>query len=104
MEDREPKVEVLPAAGIDGENNLMYSFKAISADDDDETTTDSDLGILNNHLAMNQHALKNARSVMSICALANTACKLIETRRKVKKLAYGQGLNSRFSRAIEVLE
>ena len=81
----------------------LEPFKAVEEPDDDKVTTTSDLGILNNHLAMCSAVLPNVRTVAGLCALSATVCKLIETRRKVKKLAYGN-LGDKGGRTFEVLE
>ena len=81
----------------------LEPFKPVEESDDDKTTTISDLVVLNNHLAMCSAVLPHVRTVTGLCALSATVCKLIETRRKVKKLAYGN-LGDKSGRTFEVLE
>lgn len=88
MTEKTIQPEVLPAEA-EKIKSLLYETLPVTLEDDDDATTKSDLAHINNHLAMNDAALKNVRSVMTMCALANSACKLIETRRKVKKLPFG---------------
>jgi hypothetical protein len=78
--------EVLPAV-ITYE---LEAFEPVTEQDDDKTTTRSDLALLNNHLAYCNFALPAIRTVAGLCMLSNTVTKLIETRRKVKKLEYGK--------------
>lgn len=92
MAEKTIQPEILPAEA-EKLQSLLYQTVAVSLEDDDDATTKSDLAHINNHLAMNDAALKNVRSVVTMCALANTACKLIETRRKVKKLPFGTNAN-----------
>lgn len=96
--------EVLPAL----KDSLSYEleqFTPIREEDSDRNTTVSDLQLLNNHLSMCNAALPNVRTLAGLCVLSNTVCKLIETRRKVKKLSYGEPTASRSTqRAFEILE
>lgn len=70
-------------------NYELQPFKPVDEAADDEATTEADLSILNNHLAMCDGALPKVRTIAGLCALSATACKLIELRRKVKKLPLG---------------
>lgn len=82
------KVEVLPAT-VEIKLDALYEVTPVSVECDDDTTTSADLAMINNHLMMNDLMLRNTRSIVSMCALAASACKLIELRRKVKKLQLG---------------
>lgn len=95
------KTEVLPA--LQDDSYTLEPFSPISESDSDAATTQSDLAMLNNHLAMCSMALPSIRTVAGLCVLSTTVTKLIETRRKVKKLAYGDP-GSKGGRAFEVLE
>lgn len=95
------KTEILPA--ITEESYTLEQFTPVGVNDSDATTTESDLAILNNHLALCSMALPSIRTVAGLCVLSTTVTKLIETRRKVKKLAYGDP-GSKGGRAFEVLE
>lgn len=81
----------------------LEPFTPVSEEDSDKQTTASDLAILNNHLAMCSGALPHVRTVDSLCSLSSTVCKLIETRRRVKKLQLGDNGSSK-GRTFEVLE
>lgn len=87
-DNKNPKVEVLPA-NVDIKLDALYEVAPVSLECDDDETTSADLAMLNNHLMMNDLMLRNTRSIVSMCALAASACKLIELRRKVKKLQLG---------------
>ncbi len=80
----------------------LRPFVAITESDTDKLTTESDLNILNNHLELCNAALPSVHSIVGLCMLSTTVTKLIETRRKVKKLAYGS--SSASSKVYEVLE
>ena len=93
--------ELLPAK--EEINYELEAYQPILEQDNEQATTISDLSILNNHLAMCTAALPNIRTIGSLCMLSATVCKLIETRRKVKKLPFGDG-NKGAGRVFEVIE
>lgn len=99
--DAAHKTEILPAVTEDA--YPLEPFTPIGVNDTDHTTTESDLAILNNHLALCSMALPSIRTVAGLCVLSTTVTKLIEARRKVKKLAYGDSNGKRGS-AFEVIE
>jgi hypothetical protein len=81
----------------------LESFTAITEEDTDKQTTASDLAVLNNHLAMCSAVLPHVRTIDSLCSLSSTVCKLIETRRRVKKLQLGASDTNK-GRTFEILE
>lgn len=94
--------EVLPTL----DNQIKYElepFKPINEQDSDKEATVSDLALLNNHLAMCDAALSSVKTISGLCLLSATVCKLIETRRKVKKLSFGNSTPSS-GRVFEVIE
>lgn len=98
--DDEENTESTPIAKYNPENlpaisreNLGYElepFKPIDEQASDKETTISDLALINNHLAVHNHFLPHVRTIKSLCAMSITVTKLIEMRRKVKKLQLGQ--------------
>jgi hypothetical protein len=101
VEESTNKTEVLPA--LQDDSYTLEAFTPIGVDAADHETTASDLAILNNHLALCSMALPSIRTVAGLCVLSTTVTKLIEARRKVKKLAYGDSNGKRGS-AFEVIE
>lgn len=71
-------------------NHDIKPFKEVLESDDDKVTTESDLTILNNVLAIQHAAAMRSNTVDGIIKLAGSLYKGIELRRKVKKLALGQ--------------
>lgn len=92
--------EVLPAPA-----QSRTDFTPIDYDANDKQTTIADLEQLNDLLDFCHQALPCLRTMSGLKDLSNTVCKLIETRRNVKKLPYG-ALKSvqRQGRTIETLE
>jgi len=91
-----PDEEFLPAVNNPDANVLvpvgdyaMREFIAVEEDDTDKQTTIADVAILNNQLALCHAASFKINNLVALCALSNTVIKLIEARRKVKKLQYG---------------
>ena len=82
----------------------IEEFIAVRESDDDVKTTTADLVELNAFLAATHAALPMVRTVAGLCMLANTACKLIERRRKVKKLPIGESVNKKGGRVYEIYE
>lgn len=82
----------------------LKEFIPVEETDSDTQTTKSDLAQLNNHLAMCNASLPYVRSIDSLCRLSDTVCKLIEVRRKVKKLDYGSNNKGSSGRAFEVID
>lgn len=68
----------------------LEQFTAVTEEADDKETTISDLQILNNHMAMVNGILPHLRTADMLFKSAQTAIKLVEARRKVKKLEYGK--------------
>ena len=97
MKAKEPEVIIENAKQL-----ALRPFVAISESDNDKATTESDLNILNNHLELCNAALPSVHSIVGLCMLSATVTKLIETRRKVKKLALGASSGN--SKVYEVLE
>lgn len=81
----------------------LRPFLPVDEKSTDSETTTSDLNILNNHLEMCDLALPSVKTVAGLCMLSATVAKLIEVRRKVKKLDYG-ARNGSVGRTFEVLE
>ncbi len=79
---------ILPALADEITYNLK-EFIPINEEDSDKDTTESDLNFLNNHLAICDGLLPHIKTLDGLCSLSNTVCKLIEVRRKVKKLEFG---------------
>lgn len=96
---KQTDVEVLPALA---DSYQVSSFTPVNEADDDKTTTQSDLDMLNNHLAACAAALPKVYTIGSLCMLSATVAKLIEVRRKVKKLPYGNSAGT--SRTFEWIE
>ena len=67
----------------------LEDFIPVQESSDDKKTTESDLALLNNMLAMLNGALPNIRTLDSLIDINAAVNKTIETRRKVKKLQYG---------------
>lgn len=67
----------------------LEDFIPVQEASDDKKTTESDLALLNNLLAMLNGALPNIRTLDSLIDINAAVNKTIETRRKVKKLQYG---------------
>lgn len=82
----------------------LQPFKPVTETSDDRETTEADLNHLNNHLAICDAAIPKANTIASLCMLSNAVCKLIEVRRKVKKLGYGEPAKAGSGRVFEVLE
>lgn len=82
----------------------LEAFIPVSEPADDQETTRSDLAMLNNHLAMCNATLPYVRSLDGLCSLSSTVCKLIETRRRVKKLKLGDNGSKDSGKTFEVLE
>lgn len=70
----------------------------------DPETTKADLAILNNHLAMCEAVLPHVRTVSGLCALNTSVIRLLESRRKVKKLDYGKTSDDSKRRVFEIVE
>lgn len=81
----------------------LEAFIPISETASDKETTESDLAQLNNHLAIFNGVLPHVRTIQGLVAVSGAVCKLIETRRKVKKLEYGAPVKGSKS-PYEVLE
>lgn len=71
---------------------LLEPFIPIREEDEDKATTVSDLAVLNNQLAIMDAIIPGIMTLDGMIQISNTMCKLVETRRKVKKLAYGESL------------
>ena len=94
-----PDIEVLPAAfrnmgGSDEspatmEDLVFAPYVDVHANSDEARVLESDIKVINNHLIANDFALQKSSSTAAICALATSACKLLEVRRKVKGMTYG---------------
>lgn len=82
----------------------LEEFIPVREETSDKETTTYDLAVLNNHLAMHSAVLPYVRTIASLCALSASACKLIETRRKVKKLPFGDPSGKGSGRTFEILE
>lgn len=82
----------------------LKDFTPVTEQDDDKTTTESDLDILNNRLAMHHAALPHIRTLAGLCMESSTVIKLIDYRRKVKKLAVGKPNEKGSGNTFEVLE
>lgn len=106
------KLEDCPLGGPDNlpttiSQQMVYEledFSPVREETSDKETTIYDLAVLNNHLAMHSAVLPYVRTIGSLCALSASACKLIETRRKVKKLPFGDPSGKGSGRTFEVLE
>ncbi len=83
------EAEVLPAIQDDPQGYALEPFVPVNEQATDQETTASDLAMLNNHLAVCSMSLPHMRTIDGLCKLSITVAKLIETRRKVKKLKYG---------------
>lgn len=101
--DDDDEAENLPTLYSNSQVTLQ-PFQAIDEQSTDQQTTISDLAILNNHLAVCEAVIPRANTIAALCMLSATVCKLIETRRKVKKLAFGSNNNSSSGRVFEVVE
>lgn len=102
---RVAKVNPLTVEGALAKSNYeLEAFTSIKETDDDRATTVSDLQILNNHLAVCNAILPGVMTIAGLCALSQVVCKLIETRRKVKKLSYGESAGSSKGKIFEVIE
>lgn len=90
-----PDIEVLPADDDEAsppsevKDLVLAPYVDVHHNSAPERVLESDMKVLNNHLIANDFALQNASSTAAIVALAGSACKLIEVRRKVKGLQYG---------------
>jgi len=84
-------------------NYELEQFTAIDEGHTEKETTVADLQHLNNHLAMCNGVLPQIKTIQSLCMISNTVCKLIETRRKVKKLPFGDPKGGG-GQTIEILE
>lgn len=82
--------ENLPAISSEQLGYELEAFKPVDEQASDKETTISDLALINNHLAVHNHFLPHVRTIKSLCAMSITVTKLIEMRRKVKKLQVGQ--------------
>lgn len=82
----------------------LEEFVPINEESSERETTIADLAALNNHMAVCNGVLPYVRSIESLCTLSNTVCKLIETRRKVKKLEFGAPNGKGSGRTFEVLD
>lgn len=101
MADIIPKMTDHVPAVLDYE---LQGFLPVDEAAGDKETTIADLAALNNHMAMCNGVLPYVRSIESLCTLSNTVCKLIETRRKVKKLEFGVVSGKGSGRTFEVLD
>ncbi len=80
-------------------------FLPVDEATDDRKTTESDLRLLNNQLAVLNACIAHVRSVDSLIKLSHAINKTIETRRKVKKLEYGvTAISGSKGRVYEVIE
>lgn len=83
--------------------HILEPFTPIDVHATDEETTISDLQVLNNNLVVCAALLPHVRTIPNFCNLAVAVTKLIEMRRKVKKLPFGKEKGEN-SRGFEVLE
>ena len=95
--------EYLPSL-VDASTYELEAFIPVTEADSDKDTTVADLAMLNNNLAVLNAALPEIRTIDSLCKIASTTAKLIETRRKVKKLDYGPKNDGSNKRTFEVIE
>ena len=94
-----------PSVAEGKETYVLEDFIPVTSKMDDRETTESDLNILNNHLGLCHATIPYIKDIQDLCALSHTAAKLIECRRKVKSLPYGEGRDSaRSIRTFEVIE
>lgn len=100
----EKDTTLLPATLEDICNYELEPFTPISEADDDTATTKSDLAQLNNHMAMADAMLPHVRSLDGLCKLSQNVCRLIETRRRVKKLKLGDSSNKETGKTFEILD
>lgn len=84
------EAELLPLANDEVAPILTTDFHVVSESDTDKITTQADLHLLNNMLGLCHAATFKVATIAGLCALSTTVCKLVETRRKVKKLAFGE--------------
>lgn len=93
----EPENEDLPVvSGPKAVKDLLGDYELnpftsdITADSSHEQTAVADVNQINNHLAVAHGLLPEITTIQGFCALSVTVCKLIEYRRKVKKLPFGE--------------
>lgn len=80
-------------------------FLPVQESSDDRTTTESDVALLNNGLAVLNHAWLQAETIDEAAKVAGAIVKLVITRRQVKKLEVGAPSGrSNGGRVFEVLE
>jgi hypothetical protein len=82
---------------------VLQDFQPIDEAAQNKETTISDLALLNNSLAMCSAVLPHVKTIDSLVSLNSNICKLIETRRKVKELPFGQS-EKKGGRVYEVIE
>lgn len=87
-----------------GTYELQPFVADITADSTHDQTAVADVNQLNNHLATAHALLPEIKTIQGFCALSVTVCKLIETRRKVKKLPFGDNKVIAGSRGFTVLD
>lgn len=78
-------------------------FIPIDIHDTEERTDVADLAVVNNFLAVCDKSLTYVRTIENLCSLSGTVLKLIEARRKVKKLPYGKE-QTKGGRVFEIVE
>lgn len=87
------KEENLPVVMPSISENIGYQIEVYTPIDEqhsDKETTESNLNVINNHLAMINGMLPHLKTIDSVFKSSLTAIKLIECQRKVKKLEYGK--------------
>lgn len=94
--------ELLPA--IVHQQYIKEEFIPVKEEHTDQETTIADLRILNNHLALYEGLLPYLCTVDALCKVSLVVNKLIEMRRKVKKLKMGDYSNAVSGRTFEVID
>lgn len=102
-EEKDETKELYPILAEKVTRYEIKPFAPIDRHDTEDATSDSDLGVVNNFLAVCDASLLSVRTIENLCSLSNAVCKLIETRRKIKKLPFGQEPGGR-GRVFEIVE
>lgn len=99
---QERVIEILPALKLE---ETRPHAEQVNIDSPERDVTRSDLMQLNNYMDCLSQALSSVRTINGLATLALTATKLIECRRHVLKMPYGQAKAVALTaRSIEVLE
>jgi hypothetical protein len=88
-------------------DNIPYvipDFVPVTEEMSDRETTVNDLSELNTQLALLHYSIPQIKTFDTLLKVCNVTCKLIETRRKVKKLPFGEPTGKGNGRGFEVVE